>query len=55
MTERYYIGWVRDEKGKVISRPKRTICNAITSLTGGGHVGEDGLGNTTPHIVYEHS
>lgn len=36
MTERYYIGWVRDEKGKVISRPKRTICNAITSLTGGG-------------------
>lgn len=47
-----YIGWVRDEKGKVLSRPVKKITNAITTMCGGGHTGEDGLGNTTPYIVY---
>lgn len=53
MINRNYIGWVRDEKGHVIDRPIRLISNAITTMSGGGHVGKDGLGNTTPHIVYE--
>lgn len=52
MTDRYYIGWVRDEHGAVLSRPRKDIANAITSMVGGGHTGEDGLGNTTPYIVY---
>lgn len=45
------IGWIRDSKGKIIDRPFKDICNAITTMCGGGHSGEDGLGNTTPYII----
>lgn len=30
-----YRGWVRDSKGKVISRPVKTISNTITQFVGG--------------------
>lgn len=46
MTDKYYIGWVRsgkDGKGLVKSRPRKQIADP-----------RDGLGNTTPHIVYEY-
>lgn len=36
MLDKYYIGWVRDEKGNVIDRPRKSISNAITSMSGGG-------------------
>lgn len=36
MIDQYYIGWVRDEHGTVIHRPRNTISNTITSFTGGG-------------------
>lgn len=52
MNDRYYIGWVRDEHGGVLARPRKEIANAITTMAGGGHTGPDGLGNTTPHVVY---
>jgi len=45
-----YIGWVRDDKGTVISRPVKHLANAVTTMVGGGHTGKDGLGNTTPYI-----
>ena len=45
------ISWVRDSKGKVIKRPLKDICNALTSMCGGGHIGEDGMGNTTPYVL----
>lgn len=55
MIKRAYIGWSRDRKGKVVSRPEKTdVSNAITQSTGGAHTcQEDGLGNTTPYVVYE--
>lgn len=55
MTKRTYIGWIRDRDGKVVSRPEKTdVSNAITQATGGAHTcQEDGLGNTTPYVVYE--
>ena len=57
MTDKYYIGWVRsgnDGKGLVKYRPRKQIANALTTMTGGGIADpRDGLGNTTPHIVYE--
>lgn len=55
MTKRTYIGWCRDRDGKVVSRPEKTdVSNAITQATGGAHTcQEDGLGNTTPYVVYE--
>ena len=55
MTKRTYIGWSRDRDGKVVSRPEKTdVSNAITQAAGGAHVcKEDGLGNTTPYVVYE--
>lgn len=53
MTDKYYIGWVRDEKGSVLSRPRKDIANATTTMAGAGHTDpRDGLGNTTPHVVY---
>lgn len=52
MLDRYYIGWVRDERGRILSRPRKDIANAVTSMVGGGHTDIDGLSNTTPHIVY---
>ena len=36
MIDRYYIGWVRDEKGSVLFRPRKDIANAITTMAGGG-------------------
>ena len=57
MTDKYYIGWVRsgkDGKGLVKSRPRKYIANALTSKVWHGISDpRDGLGNTTPHIVYE--
>lgn len=52
MLERYYIGWSRDKMGRIMSRPVKRIANAITQTTGGAHICEDGLGNTTPYMVY---
>ena len=56
MLDKYYIGWVRsgpENHGLVVSRPRKEISNAITSMTGGGHTDpRDGLGNNTPHVVY---
>lgn len=53
MIRRDYIGWVRDERGKIVGRPVRHIANAVTSFVGGGISDEkDGLSNTSPHIVY---
>lgn len=57
MIDKYYIGWVRsgkDGKGLVKSRPRKLIVNAVTTMVGRGVTDpRDGLGNTTPHIVYE--
>lgn len=39
MLDKYYIGWVRfgpENHGLVVSRPRKEISNAITSMTGGG-------------------
>lgn len=52
MTKRIYIGWSRDSKCKIVKRPVKQIANAITQATGGAHISEDGLGNTTPYVVY---
>lgn len=58
MTDKYYIGWVssgKDGKGLVKYRPRKRIANAVTTMVGGGIADlADGLGNTTPHIVYEY-
>ena len=54
MIDKYYIGWVRDGKGRIKERPRKHIANAVTSKTARGITDPlDGLGNTTPHIVYE--
>lgn len=54
MTKRTYIGWSRNREGKVVRRPEKEVSNAITQATGGAHIcEEDGLGNTTPYVVYE--
>lgn len=46
------ISWVRDKKGKVIKRPLKDICNAITSMSGGGYTNdESGMANTTPYVL----
>lgn len=58
MIEKVYIGWVRsgkDGKGLVKSRPRKQIANAVTTFTPGSFADpRDGLGNTTPYIVYEY-
>ena len=58
MTDKYYIGWVRsgkDGKGLVKYRPRKQIAHAVTSKVWHGISDpRDGLGNTTPHIVYEY-
>lgn len=38
MKNESYIGWVRDEKGKVLSRPVKHIANAVTTMVGGGGI-----------------
>ena len=54
MTDKYYIGWVRDDKGRINERPRKQIANAVTTMVGRGIADpRDGLGNTTPHIVYK--
>ena len=57
MIDKHYIGWVRsgkDGKGLVKYRPRKQIANALTSMTARGIADpRDGLGNTTPRIVYE--
>ena len=57
MIDKYYIGWVRsgkDGKGLVKSRPRKQIANAVTTMVWHGISDpRDGLGNTTPHIVYK--
>lgn len=52
MIDRYYIGWVRDGKGKVLHRPRKSIANTVTAFGGGMIDQTDGLNNTQPHIVY---
>ncbi len=53
MVRKFYIGWVRDDKGNVVNRPIKRIANAVTTLSGGAFVGESGMGNTTPYVVIE--
>ena len=54
MIDKYYIGWVRDSKGRIEERPRKQIANTLTSMVGRGIADpRDGLGNTTPHIVYK--
>ena len=54
MIDKYYIGWVRDGNGRINVRPRKQIANAVTTMVGRGIADpRDGLGNTTPHIVYE--
>lgn len=57
MNNRYYIGWSRsgsDGKGLVKNRPHKHIANAVTAQPPGSFADpHDGLGNTTPHVVYE--
>ena len=45
------IGWVRDKSGKVTKRTLNDICNAITSMVGGGHADADGLMSMTPQVM----
>ena len=55
MTDKYYIGWSRDSRGRIKERPRKQIAHAVTSKVWHGITDpRDGLGNTTPHIVYEY-
>lgn len=55
MNNKYYIGWVRDSKGRIKGRPRKQIANAVTSKVGHGISDpRDGLGNTTPYIIIEY-
>ena len=55
MNSKYYIGWMRDSKGRIKGRPRKQLVNAVTSKAGHGISDpRDGLDNTTPHIVYEY-
>ncbi|MBQ0074631.1 MAG: hypothetical protein KBT34_10600 [Prevotella sp.] len=49
--KQYLLGWVRDHKGKVLTRPILKVSNCITTMSGGGHTGNDGLGNTTMYVL----
>ena len=55
MTDRAVLGWVRDRKGNIISRPIHTdCCNALTTFCGGGRSNAKegyGMGNTTPYVI----
>lgn len=50
MTDRYLIGWVRDAKGRIVSRPRKEVCNAITSFTGGANMKPMTDWHLQPHI-----
>ena len=55
MTEKHYIGWSRDHKGKVRNRPRKDIANAVTQFNSGdSYTDQDGLGNTSPYVIYEY-
>lgn len=54
MTEKHYIGWSRDNKGKVRNRPRKDIANAVTKFSGDSYTDQDGLGNTSPYVIYEY-
>lgn len=45
------LSWSRDSKGKTRDRHPTNICNAITSMVGGGRQAEYGIGNTTPYVM----
>lgn len=49
------IGWSRDSHGNVTDRHPMRTSNAITTFSGGGRKGNDGMGNTTPYVqeIYE--
>lgn len=51
-----YTGFLgKDGKGLVKSRPRKQIANTVTTSPPGCFADPcDGLGNTTPHIVYEY-
>ena len=46
----HYLGWVRDEKGKVLSRPVKHIANAVTTMVGWGAYRRGRIGQY--HAVY---
>lgn len=46
----HYLGWVRDEKGKVLSRPVKHIANAVTTMVWGGAYRRGWIGQY--HAVY---
>ena len=50
----HLLGWVRDKKGKVIHRPYLENANCVTTMAGGGHYDEFGMGNTTMYILEEY-
>ena len=53
MNNKYYIGWVRDSKGRIKGRPRKQKANAVTSKVGNSISDpRDGQGNTTPHIIH---
>ena len=55
MTERHYIGWSRDHKGKVRNRPRKDIANAVTQFNSGdSYTNQNGLGDTSPYVIYEY-
>ena len=48
------ISWSRDSQGKVVKRPLKDVCNTITSMCGGGHTADDGMGGTTPYVFIDY-
>ena len=53
MFAKHYLGWVRDEKGKVLSRPIKHLANAVTTMVGGGIQARTDLGIL--HRIYSMS
>lgn len=45
-----FIGWTRDDKGRLQDIHFKRVCNTITSFCGGGAFG----GNTAPHVRIEY-
>lgn len=47
------LSWSRESFGKGIAHrhPCRGFCNALTTMVGGGHSNEYGMGNTTPYVL----
>ena len=45
----------RDHKGKVRNRPRKDIADAVTQFNSGdSYTDQDGLGNTSPYVIYEY-